>query len=362
MSEKTNRIAYIDNAKGIGIILVILGHIYMNIEHLRVIYSFHMPLFYVLSGILLFAKKEYDKSLNTVLLKKFKNLFVPYLCFSGIYLLYYIISLAIAGSLTTQTVAVYIEDFLTLNGIDVLWFLPTLAIGEILYIILYKLCKKIKIGEQYIHIISAIFLVAVSFSLFYLEPKIFINNDACFINLINKIYRVLARSVTAALFIELSYFVILLTNLKINKLIKCIIGLILFCLCIYLSTVIGAVNYGKMVFDCLPAAIFTGFIGSLGLILTIYILPKIQILAFLGRNSIIIFTTHFNLIIGTMMIYAQKINQIIHFNNDKINYLFFIILSLVMTLVCELPIIYIINKFFPFLIGRSYSNKVKSKC
>jgi len=60
----TGRLAWLDYAKGLGIILVVLGHANRSIErtgdiawsdHLRfldeVIYDFHMPLFFVLAGI-----------------------------------------------------------------------------------------------------------------------------------------------------------------------------------------------------------------------------------------------------------------------------------------------------------------------
>lgn len=43
---------YIDIAKGIGIILVILGHSGVNSEIKDFIYGFHMPLFFVISGYL----------------------------------------------------------------------------------------------------------------------------------------------------------------------------------------------------------------------------------------------------------------------------------------------------------------------
>ena len=45
MSEQTKRVEALDIAKGIGIILVIIGH--MSSSYLRDwIYSFHMPLFF----------------------------------------------------------------------------------------------------------------------------------------------------------------------------------------------------------------------------------------------------------------------------------------------------------------------------
>ena len=53
------RLNYLDYAKGIGILLVVLGHIYNNSVKLW-IYSFHMPLFFIISGYLLEYNKTYD--------------------------------------------------------------------------------------------------------------------------------------------------------------------------------------------------------------------------------------------------------------------------------------------------------------
>ena len=53
------RIEYIDIAKGIGMILVVIGHCINDKTFPGTwIYSFHMPLFFVLSG-LCFSDKKY---------------------------------------------------------------------------------------------------------------------------------------------------------------------------------------------------------------------------------------------------------------------------------------------------------------
>ena len=54
-----NRINSLDMAKGIGIILVVVGHsTFLEENVLTWISSFHMPLFFVLSGILIRKKNE----------------------------------------------------------------------------------------------------------------------------------------------------------------------------------------------------------------------------------------------------------------------------------------------------------------
>lgn len=50
-SDKTNRIGYLDIVRGIGILMMLLGHCYTIPEWLmHLIYSVHMPLFFILSG------------------------------------------------------------------------------------------------------------------------------------------------------------------------------------------------------------------------------------------------------------------------------------------------------------------------
>ena len=49
------RLDYLDKAKGILIILVVIGHIWQSGPVFNIIYAFHMPAFFFISG--LFSKK-----------------------------------------------------------------------------------------------------------------------------------------------------------------------------------------------------------------------------------------------------------------------------------------------------------------
>lgn len=56
-NTENKRIQYIDIAKTLGIIFVIAGHVVSSdTEIKKVIYSFHMPLFFMLSGMLVEVK------------------------------------------------------------------------------------------------------------------------------------------------------------------------------------------------------------------------------------------------------------------------------------------------------------------
>ena len=95
-------IDWVNNAKGIGIILVVFGHVWRGIQAKGllnnttflfiddIIYSFHMPLFFLISGF--FIEKSLSKYSRKELLKnKLKTLMYPYFVWSIIQILVNII-------------------------------------------------------------------------------------------------------------------------------------------------------------------------------------------------------------------------------------------------------------------------------
>ena len=82
----SKRIEYLDIAKGIGILLVVLGHNDFEVISVfvqRLIYSFHMPLFFFLSGYFLNAAIPFFEFVK----KRFNSLLKPYLF--TIFLIYF---------------------------------------------------------------------------------------------------------------------------------------------------------------------------------------------------------------------------------------------------------------------------------
>lgn len=75
------RLDYIDLAKGLGMLTIMWGHIHSGISTLLV-YAFHIPLFFCLSG-LVFSRKRYD-TFEQFLKKRWKGLLFPYFIFSAL--------------------------------------------------------------------------------------------------------------------------------------------------------------------------------------------------------------------------------------------------------------------------------------
>lgn len=115
----------VDIAKGIGIILVVWAHTRMS----SLLFSFHMPLFFILSGF--FLK---DENTRDFLYKKFRTLVVPLLVF-------YVFSLVTKIGLRYLTKSreellekIYDGSMFNLTTVDVtLWFIVCLLIMLTLY-------------------------------------------------------------------------------------------------------------------------------------------------------------------------------------------------------------------------------------
>ena len=87
---------WIDMGKGIAILSVIFGHLSSldskNSIYLLV-YAFHMPIFWIISGMLLSGKDYNNVSMLETIKKKAKSIMYPYVIFSLIIVAYNYIGL-----------------------------------------------------------------------------------------------------------------------------------------------------------------------------------------------------------------------------------------------------------------------------
>lgn len=160
---KGKRIEYIDQIKGLAIFLVVLAHIMawtyqsweVALQHKsvapmlwwRIIYSFHMPLFFCVSGYLCSIKKGY----TTFVKNKIKTLIIPFVSF-------FILSGVINKSLTY-------------GGGP--WFLKTLFIFVMIYAISHLLLKIARSQNSLILIIVMLILfLAIRRGVYYLNSEI----------------------------------------------------------------------------------------------------------------------------------------------------------------------------------------------
>lgn len=133
------RIGWVDVAKGIGIILVILGHMPTIPIIIRLwIFSFHMPLFFFVSGYLYNVKDE-SLSLNALLKKKTRKILKPYVIFSILFVLLDFLALNISLDETRNRLIRFVFGQ---GGYDILWFFFSLFIVEILYCLIQRYSRN----------------------------------------------------------------------------------------------------------------------------------------------------------------------------------------------------------------------------
>lgn len=126
------RILWIDAAKFIGIFMVAFGHNWLDSKFCYYFYSFHMPLFFILSG-LTFSTKQ---SLRNFTWKKIKALIIPYIFFSiCLIVIYAFLSHTHNGSYDAIE---EIKQFAIQQRHTHLWFLSVLFFSELIVFAILK--------------------------------------------------------------------------------------------------------------------------------------------------------------------------------------------------------------------------------
>lgn len=132
-SMKNERIQWIDIAKGIGISLVLIGHMEIANPLLVFIESFHMALFFFLSGFTFNGSVDF----KTFLGKKAKNLLLPYLSL-GILYTPFVIATAGDSVNVIETTIHWLKELLFFQQEGHIWFVGALFWANVLYYFLNK--------------------------------------------------------------------------------------------------------------------------------------------------------------------------------------------------------------------------------
>lgn len=139
INKEKKRIDYFDIAKGIGIILMILGHMSLQNKYLKnFLYTFHMPLFFIISGYF-FRYRENKICIKNII----KKLIIPYTLTCIIIIFYKVFRLLLDGNFSDITNTIKVWGLASIYGsgygirygiqfIGAIWFL--LALGFATYI------------------------------------------------------------------------------------------------------------------------------------------------------------------------------------------------------------------------------------
>lgn len=329
-------------------VLVICGHLDVPPQISRaVIYSFHMPLFFILSG--LFSRNY--SSFKECFSKSFKTLYVPFLSV----VLFDTIIMMTSGIIEGTGIP-YLEiknNLFVLFGFcfDLInrpvWFLFALfVIRNIYYFCRKKTYLKVACIVFSLVIVSVLYKREIPLNIIYImafaEIGFFALGDI-FRDFIFGIPKIVKNNTRISAFLLLLSIPILVYSAYING-------------CIDVTDYICGnpiLFYFNGIFGSLVFFIFCAFINLLKDSRLSFVVNPIEVF---GRNTIFVLVSHYYL--------CRKIYKAIYNIMGLEDYLYLPlneVFLLIITLLFMIPVIYILKKYFYFIFGRKKKEKAINK-
>lgn len=325
------RYDFIDLLKGIGIFLVVWGH--TMTPRSVYIYSFHMPLFFFLSGFL-----HKDKPPLVFLKNKINTLYLPYcvfFTFSWLFYLFWYMGRGWWAQIGPQLLK--FKSILTglaeTDGNNPIWFLTGLFVVSLLFRLITRFIKKtsLRLGVVFGCSIGGYLLSLADLDL-YFKADVALSAMAFYYagywvrqnNHIRRLQGLTKGRLTAIL---LSCFLLQITTAYLNVEL----------------TGIETVNMAGNLLGSYPLFYLSAFSG-IGLFFLIgYQVQRIPFFNYLGVNSLLILALHKIL----LLIY----NNIFKFYVDIQSgvYGFAITIGVILSL---LPLIWLVNRYTPQIVGK----------
>lgn len=323
-------IPWLDTVKGLGIYLVVFGHLwytsYFPVIN-KAVYSFHMPLFFLISGFVI--RNEDRESIGAYIKKQTIRLFLPAFAFVIIFLpVYFLIADGINLWETVKKICFW-DGLVPFNS--PCWFLFVLYEAKILE-------RLLNISSRYMWMKTAACMVSFLLGYVVYRVDIFLpfGFDRCLVGLgfmiaglcIKEIY-LRYQPIKVSWYIGLFYSIVLLLWITSG-------------ICFNSTVSMYAFELGKY-----WNFVLSGICGSLIFILLSYKINKsFSCFRWWAPNTIFIVCTHY-----FFVRVFWKITAIIGIQNTWVCDVMVIVFAVVL-MCCYMPICKFINKFIPFLNGR----------
>lgn len=346
------RIRFIDISKFIAIFLIALGHTIVHSSNCSIIfkflYSFHVFLFFILSGYTFNIKKE--KTVIQFIWKKFKRIMVPYFIWAILFLIpYMFFGNSINSSLGTNAsfnLNNQIFNILYGNGNlsslkqnTSLWFLPALFSMEITYYFIIKIINRFNVNK----IIMGISLLIISYLSYYFL-KIYLPWG------VNTVLNIGVIFYCGYLLKEYD----LLTKKRLFNLKYMILFLIIGFVAFYYNNFVSCVDYN---YGYLSLALLSGFCLSMIVIYLSFKISESKLLEYIGQNTMGILVFH-KIIILIFQTKMGFITRMLRNSNMMIEMCIGIIVVLI-SITFSLIATEIIRKLLPLSIGEDKKYMVK---
>ena len=329
MIKTQNRDTAIDVARGIAALLMIIGHLRLNNGLDQFIYSFHMPLFFMISGMTAHEEQNYISYVE----KRIRRILVPYIVFSLIFT---------NNGYQNWVYCLYgsRESILAAGSLSPLWFLPCLFLADIFFQLVLKWCK----GSQMMIPVSIILAATGILLLRYLPLNLgypFSLNVA----------------LTAIPFLLIGYY--LKQNMKIQTFItenplRSLILASVMLIAVVFTYSLNLPPSSKEGFPHVEMAIgsygnvflfyLTAILGSLALILFSEATgEKLKVMEHLGKCTIACLVVHWNVIL-----LMKQIGTVMNINAAVVD-----VAAVVASVITTFAMQYVLERFAPNLVGKN---------
>lgn len=354
------RILWVDIARAITMLCVVIGHIIPAGDVRTVLYGFHVPLFFFLSGIFFRS----DTCFKKFFIERFKNIMIPFYFFG----LFAIFSYLLFGNIITPSELKSLSE--CLYGLIVgsvktdcmrfnyhLWFLPALFSMNIIMYPIHRfivfLSEKFNRSLKLFSILSTVFFFIVSQFIFTYKISSFLplgadtalrlfpffiagQTASSFKGFMSPFKPVKSkRSYVICLFAVLTFFFSALLS-KINE--QCM-------------TENFHVNYMRDFYGNRFLFLGAAILGITSVILFAKIIPAVKPLSYVGQKSlsILVMQKFPIMIFSSVLPFSSKL---IHASN-----VFAVVLFSVVTIIVCLAANVVIEKYLPFVYGKTYNKK-----
>lgn len=309
----------IDSAKGLLILMVVYAHCFTSgIVH-DFFFSFHMPAFFVISGLTGALSKEADRPFIITIKKLLRTIGIPYLFFEMLGIVQELIRNGFS-----QTWKGFLYTSLTIRCNNIVdWFLATLLLGKIISVGSRKLLGRLFALNTANKIYAAVSFAAmiIAAALPFTEPFGMI---------------VIRRTIIANGFIAVG--LIFEPFIRRKALIPGICAFAGAFLLSLLNTDYADIN--ELHFGSIPVFFCAALMGTYG-VMQISKLIDVIPLRWLGKNSLIIMGTHI-----PILLLAR------HFAGVTDPTVWRRVFDFILIMIVELPIIWFLNHVAPWLIGK----------
>lgn len=272
--QNAPRYTFIDIAKGIGILCVILGHLptINNVIH-SIIYSFHMPLFFIISGFCYNNKYKWIVFVR----RKVKVLLFPYFTTVAFILMYWLV----AQKRSIGSIIYNFQLFLLQIRFTSLWFLTAMFIGIILFDLIVRLTEgRVKLLSLIAFLFSAIGIVYTQ----CVNHPLFWNLDSAFVIQIFFLIGYLIKQKWKEIKLISSSKKIVVIGTLFS------LGAVLAYLGFYISQ--QKFDIFEDIYGFVPFTLGGGMVLSIGIIMLCDVIGRARILEYFGQNSLIYYAFH----------------------------------------------------------------------